>query len=125
MIDLGTNENPSVKIEVSNSKGISIANNGSTSNFNKNTDTTINSLGNKILNSLPEESNLTEQQLTDLKYYVEYYINEVGEKCNKPNPRISSQLFSNFKKFSERLKLTVQTSENLQKFLEIVQNCFN
>lgn len=125
MIDLGEDEKNTVKIEVNNSQGVNIANDGSVSNFNGNVNgNTIKILGEEILSAIPNENELSPEQQGALKDYVEYYIKEMGGN-HKPNLRFTSRLLPDFKGLAEGVNLTVQTSEALQKFIEVIQTFFN
>lgn len=125
MIDLGEKENSTVKIEVNNSQGVNIANDGSVANFSGNVSgNTIKALGEEILSSIPKENDLSTDQQSELKDYVEYYVKEMGGN-QKPNLRFTSRMLPDFKSFAEGVNLTVQTSENIQKFIEVIQTFFN
>lgn len=120
IIDFGENEKSNVKIEVNNSQGVAISNNGSTTNFkgefNSNN---VKSVGEEIINALPNESDLSDKEKDEIKDYIEYFLSET--KRDKPNIRFVSRMLNQFKKIPNAINFTIQTSEKIQEFIQMIQ----
>lgn len=120
MIDLDENIETTTRIEIHNSQGVNIANNGSMATQNvtfQNSSITI--VAQKILDSIDSEVGLNPHQKDEVKNLVEYLLEEA--KKEKPNLRFLSRFYNQLKDLATSVNFGVETGENILKFITLVQ----
>lgn len=108
------------KIEINNSQGVNIANNGSTASLSASFQgNNIGDLGQRVLEALEKEQSLSANKRDEIKVLVEYLIEE-GNK-EKPNLRFFPRFFNQLKELATAANFGVETGETIIKFLALVQ----